>query len=418
VNIAGVVDYLLEISIQAFSSLRDNRLRTILSITGVAIGITAVVAIGAVSRGGKFLIFSELETFGLKSIWISRDYKDKDPHRAINKGTGIDNADLAAISANCCPLVRRVTPVVSDGRLTLPIRIGDRYSDASIEGVGADYMTINNDSLVAGRGFRVDDDSRRRNVIVIGSQLQRDLFGEGRDPIGQDIRIGQYNFTVIGLLSDKDRGFLASIGSSANQNANSRILMPFLTMQKILARREINYLQAETMELGDAKAAGSQIIRVLTQNHGGKYAYRSQTMEQYVDTANRILRGVSLIGIVAASLSLLVGGIGIMSIMSTSVVERTREIGLRKAIGATRSDILLQFLMEAVFISVSGGVIGLVLGIAASFVLAAVTGFPLAPSWITVAVALCVSIVVGLFSGYYPARRAASMQPVEALRYE
>jgi ABC-type antimicrobial peptide transport system permease subunit len=311
-----------------------------------------------------------------------------------------------------------VTPVVSDARLTLPIRIGDRYSDASIEGVGADYMTVNNDSLVAGRGFRIDDDSRRRYVIVIGSQLQRDLFGEGRDPIGQDIRIGQFNFTVIGLLRDKDRGFLASIGSSANQNANSRILMPFLTMQQILARKEINYLQAETVELDDAKAAASQIIRVLTQNHGGKYAYRSQTMEQYVDTANRILRGVSLIGIVAASLSLLVGGIGIMSIMSTSVVERTREIGLRKAIGATRSDILLQFLMEAVFISVSGGVIGLVLGIAASYVLAAVTGFPLAPSWITVTVALCVSIVVGLLSGYYPARRAARMQPVEALRYE
>lgn len=412
------INYFTDVAAQALLALRDNRLRTILSIAGIAVGIAAVVAIGVVTKGGQYVIFSELETFGLKSIWIMRDYQDKDPYRSIRQGTGIDNGDYRALIGECCPSVRRVTPVVAEKRQGLSVQVGNRYAKASVQGVGAEYFLINNDSFVRGRGFRQDDDARRRHVAVIGPDVERDLFGAGRDAVGRDIRIGREKFLVVGVLWPKDRGFLASIGSGGGQSANDRVLVPYLAYQQITEAKEIDYLQAEAVTLEEAGTAVNQVIHLLKQRHRGQFDYRGETMAQYIETANRILQGVSLIGVIAASISLLVGGMGILNIMSTSVLERTREIGLRKALGATVPDILLQFLLEAVFISAIGGVCGLLLAILVSAGLIVATGFPLAPSWITVLLGLCVSIIVGLVSGFYPAYRAASLRPVVALRYE
>lgn len=412
------MSYLLDIAKQAFASLRDNRLRTILSVAGIAIGITAVIAIGTVSRGGRFVIFSELETFGLKSLWVVRDYQDHDPHRIVRRGSGIENGDYRAISLECCPSVLRLTPVITEMRQKLPVQFGNRYAQASVQGIDADYFVINNDSFQRGRGLRPEDSARRHHVAVIGPDVERDLFGEGRDAVGHDIRIGREKFFIIGVLRGKNRGFLASIGSSGGQGANNRVLVPYLTYEQMMGSKEISYLQAEAVSLDQADTAVSQITRMLKQRNRDQFVYRGETMAQYIETANRILRGVSLIGVVAASISLLVGGMGIMNIMSTSVLERTREIGLRKAVGATKSDVLLQFLMEAVLISLFGGVIGLILAVVVSYGLVLATGFPLAPSWITIVVALCVSIATGLISGFYPAYRASSLRPVVALRYE
>ena len=412
------MNYLSDIAKQAFASLRDNRLRTLLSIAGIAIGITAVIAIGTVSRGGRFVIFSELETFGLKSLWVARNYQDHDPHRSIRHGTGIDNGDYQAISAECCPSVLHLTPIITDMRLKLPVQLGNRYAQASVLGVDTHYFVINNDSFQRGRGLRPENSTRRHHVAVIGPDIERDLFGEGQDAVGQDIRIGQEKFFIIGVLRGKDRGFLASIGSSGGESANNRVLIPYLTFQQMIGKKQIDYLQADAVSLEQADAAVNQIMRILKRRNRDQFVYRGETMAQYIETANRILRGVSLIGVIAASISLLVGGMGIMNIMSTSVLERTREIGLRKAVGATQSDVLLQFLMEAVLISLLGGILGLVLAIIVSYGLVLATGFPLAPSWITIVIALCVSIAVGLISGFYPAYRASSLRPVVALRYE
>lgn len=363
-------------------------------------------------------MFSELETFGLKSVWVFRDRQDKDPHSAVRKGTGIDNDDYAAVRAGCCPAVGRVSPVVYDFGKRQLVRAGNRYSNASVEGVGSEYTVITNDTLALGRSFRIQDEERRRPVAIIGPQPHADLFGAAQNPLGREIRIGQQKYTVVAVLKAKSRSFLASIGSAGGQDANNRILIPYTLYQQQLGKKESNWLQAEAVSQDQASAAVSQIIDTLKRRHGDRYAYKGEMVAQYIDTADRILQGVALIGVVAASVSLLVGGLGIMNIMSTSVLERTREIGLRKAIGARRRDILLQFLAEAVFISTLGGMLGLMVGALASYGLALATDFPLAPSWFMVVIALIVSVGVGVLSGYYPARRAARMRPVVALRYE
>ena len=412
----GMHDYGREILGQAAAALKDNRLRTVLSILGIAIGITAVMAVGTVSKGGHHLIFSELETFGLRSIWVFRDLEDKSPQRARRKGSGIENVDYAALAAGCCPAVLRATPIVQDPRAPYAIRVGARFSRARVEGVSENYIAINNDTVAAGRGLRADDVDGARRVAVIGTDVQADLFG-ARDAVGHELSISEEKFRVVGVLQAKDRGFLASIGSSGGENANDRLLIPYTTYQQMRGNKQIDWLQAETRGLEYTDAAVAQITTLLVRRHRD-FKYRSITMAQYIATANRILQGVSLIGVIAASVSLLVGGMGIMNIMSTSVLERTREIGLRKALGARRGDILAQFLLEAMLISTIGGIAGVALGVLASAALAAFTGFPLVPSWPILALAFMVSIGVGLVSGYYPAHRAARLHPVIALRHE
>ncbi len=408
----------LDICFQAVQALRDNRLRTILSILGITVGVAAVMAVGAISKGGRYFIFKELETFGLKSIWILRDSSEKDPRRSVREGTGIDNVDFETVRDAGCWAVRKISPVVNAKGERFLVRYGDRYSNAQVSGVSADYLAINNDSLVRGRSLRDGDITRNRPVALIGPDVQKELFANGADPIGTNIRIGGRSVMVIGILGEKNRAFLASISSGGGSNANNRILLPYTYAQQLSGKKEISHLQAETTGLADTDAAVFQIKDILKRRHGERFSYRAETMAQYIKTTENILRGVSLIGILAASVSLFVGGMGIMNIMSTSVVERTREIGIRKALGASRGDILVQFLFEAILISLVGGALGLLLGLAGGYALAVATKMPLTPSWPAVLIALVVSIAVGVLSGYYPAFRAATLKPVEALRYE
>ena len=298
------------------------------------------------------------------------------------------------------------------------VRNGNRYSNARITGVGADIHIIHNDVIALGRPLREKDELRRRSVVILGPTAHTDLFESEQNPVGKEIYIGENKYTVVGVLKPKSRDFLASIGSVGGMDANNQILIPFTVLQRQLGHKEISVFHGEAIGLEHADAAVSQIIRMLQRSHRSRYSYKGDTAAQYVATANRILGAVSLIGVAAASISLFVGGLAIMNIMSTSVLERTREIGLRKALGARRRDILFQFLMEATMISAIGGLLGLSLGALASVGLALWTGFPMMPSWFMVGIALAVSIGIGLLSGYYPARRAAAMQPVEALRYE
>lgn len=411
------VDYLSNIAAEAIAAIKLNRLRSILSILGISIGIMAVMAVSTVSRGGRVIIFSELETFGLRSVWVTRDYEDKDPQRAVRLGTGISNEDIAQLQATCCPSVRRITPIISHPQQRFSARAEGKYSRPTMYGVGADYLAINNDTLEEGRPIHVGDEKRSRKVVLIGSDIKRELFGDGRSAVGKDLRLGEERMQVIGVIAPKDRSFLSSIGS-AGENANTRVLMPYTTYQRIFDTKDVSLIQAEAIGVADAKAAVDEVIAFLKRRNGDRYAYRGDTMAQYIATANRILQGVSIIGIVAASVSLFVGGMAIMNIMSTAVLERTREIGLRKAIGASYADILLQFLLEAVTLSISGGIVGLVFGASVSYLLSLLTGFPLNPSLWSLGVAFFVSVFVGVASGFYPAHRAASVHPVVALRYE
>lgn len=416
-NTPGTLVFFLDRIGQAVLALKDNRRRTLLSILGIAVGIAAVMAVGTVSKGGNYLVFSELETFGLNSVWVFRDRGDKDPHKRIREGSGIENVDYQALTAGCCSLVRRISAVVHGGRKWI-IQTTNHYSNANVQGVDYTFTAINNDHIVAGRRFQTRDITSRRAVAILGPTAGRDLFGPNVTPIGEEFRIGTRKFTVIGMLKEKSRDFLASIGSAGGADANNRILIPYTLYQQMLGNKQVSYLHGEAVSLNKAQQAADQIIAALERRNGRIYSYKSDTMATYISTSHNILNGVALIGIVAASISLIVGGLGIMNIMSTSVHERTREIGLRKAIGARRRDILLQFLLESSIISSVGGLIGLTLGAAASIALARITGFPLTPSLDTMAIALVVSLAVGVISGFLPAKRAAALRPVEALRYE
>ncbi|MBW9275192.1 MAG: ABC transporter permease, partial [Candidatus Thiodiazotropha sp. (ex. Lucinisca nassula)] len=359
----------------------------------------------------------ELETFGLRSVWVFRDYNDKDPNRRIRTGSGLLEKDLAVLHGDCCPAVRTISPVLLVEKQSI-IQWGNRYSNASIKGVNAEFLTINNDRLKQGRGFRGQEVKARRPVVLIGETVVKDLFPQVENPVGRHLRIGGRKFRVIGVLRYKSRDLLASIGSEGGEDANNRILLPYTVVQQINGKREISYLQAEAVSLAQAERAAAQIKQVLQRRHRGTYRYNQVTLASYLKTVERILGGITAMGVVAASTALLVGGIGVAGIMSTAVVERIREIGVRMAIGATRRQILFQFLAEAVLISVIGGFTGLAVGLILGGLLDLVTGFPLIPTTGGILIGFMVSVLVGLASGYYPARRAAGFLQVEALRRE
>jgi len=403
---------------QALQALNVHRRRAALSVLGITIGIAAVMAVGTISRGGNHLIYRELETFGLNSVWLYRNWNTQDVSLREKTGSGIDNDDLYSLQADKQALgIRNITPIVNPRR-NWSTSQGNREANAQHMGIGRDFTTIANDKLIAGRFLNQNDIDTRQSVVLLAPQVVQNLFEPDTDPIGQHIYIDRKRFLVVGLLAEKSRDFLASIGSVGGQNANDRILMPFTTLQRMLGINEIGTFQLEVEEFEQAEYTAQAAKQRLLENHPVGFDYRAETMSSYIETTNRILNGVSIIGIVSASISLLVGGMGIMNVMGTAVLERTREIGVRKAIGAREKDIMSQFLMEAALISAVGGLLGLIIGTVASTVLAKLTGFPLIPSTWQVVAALVISIVVGLLSGFLPARRAALMKPVQALRTE
>lgn len=405
-----------DVFIQALYALKENKLRTVLSILGIAVGIGAVMVVGTVSQGVRQYIFSELKTYGLETLWVYRKVEDDNPYRKARGGSGIDNEDLKTLQMSC-PSVKKFTPVVYSARYQEPVRFRGNYSEVNLEGVGVNYTAINRDHIVNGRGLREEDIQRRQPVAIIGVKVRDELFGSHVNPVGKELRWGDVRLTVIGLLQEKNRDLLAKLGAE-NYDINNRILIPYTLYQQKFNSKDIHTLQAEAVSLSDTQKALDEITEVLSKRHEERYEYVTESMDGWINTAKEVLRNVSLVGLLAASISLLVGGMGIMNIMSTSVVERTREIGIRKALGAYRHDILFQFLMEATVVSVIGGALGLILGMVAAYAIGVISGYALGVSWSTAFVALLVSIAVGLLSGYYPAHRAAKLKPVDALRYE
>jgi len=397
----------------------ENRTRTALSLIGITIGIASVSIVFSVNDSGRAMIFDELETFGIKSIWISRNFSQISNDRPFYSGTGMTTQDYLHFKDNCCQPIKAISPVVIPRNANSIIYKGTRLN-ASVVGVDRSFFAINNESLMMGRFFS-DDEVQQRECSVLLSEKAADLLNiEILAPSYSDnyIVLGDKFCSLVGIVGKKSRDFLSSINAVKNE-PDLRLIAPYTVIQDLNGDSQvINYIQAEATSIDFSDDALNAVIEYLTAKYEDKYSYRGESLKTYIDTANNILLGVSVMGITAAVISLLVGGLAIMNIMLISVVERTKEIGIRMAVGARKTDILLQFIFEATLISLISGVFGILLGLSLIKLIPYVAPIEIQISLVGVVIALICSLMTGLISGLYPAIRASNLTPIEALRHE
>ena len=400
------------------AALLRNKLRSVLTTLGIIIGIAAVVAVVSVGGGAEHLIRVELERIGGAGMIVCFR-KDKlrreDGAYIENKHPEyIEYEDLAFITENC-PSLKLVTG--QSGR-NLPVSHRHVNQSLNIQGTTPFYQEANNWYIQFGRFITESDVERRDPVCVIGSEVHKDLF-QMRDPIGLELRIGQERFTVIGVMEEKGN-------SMASEGWDNRVIIPLTTMGTRFVGRYKGWIhlfcQAESYE--KVEQAVAEIKVAMRQLHGDEKYFDFFTAKQIIKQVGNVSRIVQILLGGVASVALFVGGIGIMNIMLVSVTERTREIGLRKAIGARRRDILTQFLIEAIVLSICGGLIGILIGSSLASISGLVISKLMQASWPAVVsiqaalIAFSVSAFIGIFFGLYPANKAAGLTPTEALRHE
>jgi putative ABC transport system permease protein len=396
----------------ASKSLFKNKMRALLTVLGVVIGVGSVILMVAVGVGAQAQVRAQVDKLGTNMIVVTPGATSQG---GVNQGAAsfnrltVEDADKLKRESN---LLGAVSPVV----LTRAQAVGGQGNwRTSINGVTPDYQVIRDWPLQSGRFFDQDDVRSKRKVVVLGATVADNLFPD-QDPVGQQIRLRNVPFDIIGVLARKGQ-------TAQGADQDDVVLAPSTTVQTRLAGHTfIGQILASTASATDMAAAQSDARGILRESHkiaiGENDDFTVRNQADLAETATATTRVMTLLLAAIASISLLVGGIGIMNIMLVSVTERTREIGIRLAIGARGSDVLVQFLVESVVMSLFGGLMGVGLGFGASALLSHLTGWATVVSPETVGVALGFSGAVGVFFGFYPARRASALNPIEALRYE
>jgi len=396
----------------ALRALRRNKLRSILTALGIIIGVGSVVAMVAVGNGAQARIEAKVSALGQNLLMV---FAGNRRAGGVNSGLGgagtLSLSDAAAIAREV-PDVVAVSPEVST---TAQAISNGRNWSTTIAGESPDYLKIRDWKLASGAMFSERDVRAVAKVAVIGSKTANQLFGPV-NPIGQTVRVKNIPFVIIGVLVSKGAGM-------GGGDQDDRLIVPYTTaMKRLTGDKHLRSLCVQISSSDRMTLAQGQISDLLRQRHrlptGRTDDFNIMNQKEIADTVGSISKIITLLLGSVAGMSLVVGGIGIMNIMLVSVTERTREIGIRVAVGAQAGDILLQFLIEAVTLSVLGGLLGVLLGIGASRLTAVFTDFQAIVSTGSIVIAFSVSAAIGIFFGFYPARKAASLDPIEALRYE
>lgn len=395
----------------AWQSLRANALRTLLSMLGIIIGVAAVVSVVSVGTGGQQLVMANISQLGSNLITVNPAAARGTAGRAQQDAESVFSLPLAEEMERIVPYIVNVAPVVT-GRALLVA--GGVNVQAGVAGVTPPYLTVMNYELDYGRFITEWDVSEQAHVAVLGSALAEDLF-EDEDPVGQEVVAvaGERRIIlrVVGVMQPR--------GQALAGNMDTQMYVPVSTMMERIAKtRTVSSFAAQALSSDVANEAVEQLQFFLTRRLGDSRRFRVTSQDQMLETMSAVTQTLSLMLGGIASIALVVGGIGIMNIMLVSVTERTREIGIRKAMGAKRRAILGQFLLEAVALSAMGGVIGLGLGWVGARIIGHFGGWTGTLTAGSVAVALGFSAAVGLFFGIYPAAQAARLDPVDALSYE
>ncbi len=394
----------------ALATLRANRLRSLLTMLGIVIGNASVITLVGVGRGAQNLAEGQLNTLGANVLFVVPGNNDS-RRRGIDFPKTLVLEDAEAI-AEQVPSVKRVAPQIT---LSAVLQAGAKSTSTTVSGITPEFLAVRRFEVARGRFIDQRDMDAARNVVVIGPDLRDKLLPVG-PAVGQQLRIRDQSFEVIGVMAPK--------GAVFGQNQDEAAYIPLTTMVSKLSGRDptygvsLNFISVEANDEASTGAAKFQITNLLRQRHNilreDDFAVRSQ--QDALSIVGTITGGLTLMLGAIGAISLLVGGIGIMNIMLVSVSERTSEIGLRKAIGARSSDVLAQFLVEALVLSSLGGVIGSAVGLSAVAAVAAVTPLPAAIGGVSVLITVGLSGSIGLVFGVLPARRAARLDPITALR--
>lgn len=397
----------------AFRALGNNKMRGFLTMLGIIIGVASVITMLAIGQGSKRSIRAQIEEMGSNMIMIH-------PGADRRGGVRLDPSEMETLNqedynsiVNETRYVAACSPSVSSSGQAI---YGANNYPTTIYGINEDYMEIRRYNVAEGEMFSEDDIMNSAKVCVIGTTIVDNLFTNGENPVGQVIRFGKIPFQVVGVLESK--GY-----NTMGMDQDDLILAPYTTIQKrVLAITHFQSFFCSAITEEYTEQAEEEIASLLRRNHKlgamDEDDFNIRSQQELSTMMNSTSDMMTVLLACIAGISLLVGGIGIMNIMYVSVTERTREIGLRMSIGAKGRDILAQFLIEAILISVTGGIIGVLLGIGAAWIVNVVAKWPVFVEWYSVILSFAVCTVTGIFFGWYPAQKASNLDPIEAIRYE
>jgi putative ABC transport system permease protein len=398
----------------AFRALVRNKMRAALTMLGIIIGVSAVIAMVSIGQGASASVQAQIESIGTNLLFVSAGAQNVGGVRSGTGDTGTNTLtveDLDAIKREV-PSVSMVTPSVNARSQMVA---GNMNWNTALTGVSEQYPEIRKWPVASGSFFTDADVRTAARTIVIGQTLADNLY-PGTDPIGQDIRVQNLPFRIVGVMARKGQ-------DPQGRDQDDVAFAPYSTVQKkILGRDRVQIAYVSAISQDATYTAQEQISELLRQRHkltaNEPNDFTVRNMTDIAEAANETSKTMTILLACIAGVSLLVGGIGIMNIMLVSVTERTREIGIRMAIGARSSAVRTQFLIESIVLSLTGGTIGIILGIVLSLVIPAFLGWPTLVSVMAIVGSVLFSAAVGIFFGYYPARKAAALDPIEALRYE